>query len=44
VLLERMVARQSVCLRRLGAGSRAREVGFGRFLANEKSLPWRKPG
>jgi hypothetical protein len=36
VLLKRMVARQSVCLRRLGAGSRAREVGFGRFLANEK--------
>ena len=31
-----MVARQSVCLRRLGAGDRAREVGFGRFLANEK--------
>jgi hypothetical protein len=36
MLLERMVARQSVCLRRLGEGSRAREVGFGRFLANEK--------
>jgi Transposase DDE domain len=36
VLLERMVARQSTCLRRLGEGERAREVGFGRFLANEK--------
>ena len=31
-----MVARQSVCLRRLGDGHRAGEVGFGRFLANEK--------
>jgi hypothetical protein len=31
-----MVARQSVCLRRLGEGSRAREVGFGRFLANAR--------
>ncbi len=31
-----MVARQSVCLRRLGEGSRTREVGFGRFLANGK--------
>jgi hypothetical protein len=36
VLLERMVARQSICLRRLGDGSRAREVSFGRFLANGK--------
>lgn len=31
-----MVARQSTCLRRLGEGSRAREVGFGRFLASDK--------
>ena len=31
-----MVARQSVCLRRLGEGKRAGEVGFGRLLANEK--------
>ena len=31
-----MVARQSTCLRRLGEGCRAREVGFGRFLANHK--------
>lgn len=31
-----MVARQSTCLRRLSEGSRAREVGFGRFLANGK--------
>src|SRR5271166_2345947 len=31
-----MVARQSICLRRLSGGERAREVGFGRFLANEK--------
>jgi hypothetical protein len=31
-----MVARQSVCLHRLGEGCRAREVGFGRFLANDK--------
>ena len=30
-----MVARQSTCLRRLSAGDRAWEVGFGRFLANE---------
>jgi hypothetical protein len=36
MLLERMVARQDICLRRLGEGSRAREVGFGRFLANRK--------
>jgi hypothetical protein len=28
--------RQTVCLRQLGAGDRAREVAFGRFLANEK--------
>ena len=31
-----MVARQSICLRRLSEGGRAREVGFGRFLANQK--------
>jgi hypothetical protein len=31
-----MVARQSICLRRLGDGNRAREVSFGRFLANGK--------
>ena len=31
-----MVARQSTCLRRLSEGKRAREVGFGRFLANDK--------
>ena len=30
-----MVARQSACLRRLSAGDRSWEVGFGRFLANE---------
>jgi hypothetical protein len=36
VLLERMVARQSVCLRRLSQGDRAQEVAFGRFLANDK--------
>src|SRR5882724_2818205 len=35
MLLDRMVARQCVCLRRLSEGSRAREVGIGRFLANE---------
>jgi hypothetical protein len=31
-----MVARQSVCLRRLAAGSRSGIVGFGRFLANPR--------
>ena len=31
-----MVARSSVCLRRLGGGQRSRQVGFGRFLANRK--------
>jgi DDE family transposase len=31
-----MVARQSICLHRLSEGCRAREVGFGRFLANDK--------
>jgi Transposase DDE domain len=35
MLLDRMVARQSVCLRQLSEGSRAWEVGIGRFLANE---------
>jgi hypothetical protein len=36
VLLDRIVARQSICLRQLGEGDRSREVSFGRFLANEK--------
>lgn len=36
MLLERMVVRQSACLRRAGNGERAPEVGFGRFLANRK--------
>jgi hypothetical protein len=36
VLLERMVARQSVCMRRLSEGDRAREVSFGRFLRSSK--------
>jgi hypothetical protein len=36
VLLDRIVARQSLCLRQLGEGDRSREVSFGRFLANEK--------
>jgi len=31
-----MVARKKTCLRQLGGGSRAQEVGFGRFVANEK--------
>jgi hypothetical protein len=31
-----MVARASVCLRRLARGRRAAQVGFGRFLANTK--------
>lgn len=31
-----MVARQSICLHRLSEGCRAQEVGFGRFLANDK--------
>jgi hypothetical protein len=31
-----MVARQSVCLRRLAGGSRGGIVGFGRFLANPR--------
>lgn len=36
MLLRRMVARPSICLRRLARGQRRREVGFGRFLANRK--------
>jgi hypothetical protein len=35
-LLRRMVARPSVCLRRLARGRRSQQVGFGRFLANRK--------
>jgi hypothetical protein len=35
-LLRRMVARATVCVRRLARGGRAQEVGFGRFLANPK--------
>ena len=31
-----MVARQHTCVHRLAEGSRASEVGFGRFLANKK--------
>lgn len=31
-----MVARQSVCLRRLAQGARGGIVGFGRFLANQR--------
>ncbi|AGA10946.1 IS4 family transposase [Sinorhizobium meliloti] len=31
-----MVARQDICLRRLGEGRRAREVGFHRLLSNDK--------
>jgi hypothetical protein len=31
-----MVARASVCMRRLARGQRAQEVGFGRFLANPR--------
>jgi hypothetical protein len=36
VLLRGMVARSTVCLRRLGEGQRRHQVGFGRFLANSK--------
>ena len=36
MLLERIVARQSLCLRQLSEGKRAQEVCFGRFLANDK--------
>ena len=35
ILFARMVAQQSVCLRRLGGG-RAGEVRFGRFMANRR--------
>jgi hypothetical protein len=35
MLLERMVVRGEVCLRRLGGGCRGDEVRFGRFLAND---------
>src|SRR5712672_121827 len=35
-LLERMVARESVCLRRLAGGARPQIVRFGRFLANAR--------
>lgn len=35
-LLRRMVARPSVCLRRLARGRRAQVVAFGRFLANPR--------
>jgi hypothetical protein len=31
-----MVVREKTCLRQLSGGSRAQEVGFGRFIANEK--------
>ena len=31
-----MVTRETVCMRRLGGGKRAREVQFGRFLNNRK--------
>jgi hypothetical protein len=36
LVLERMVARESACLRRLAGGDRAEIVRFGRFLANER--------
>ncbi len=36
LLLERMVARKSVCLRRLAGGHRGAIVRFGRFLANPR--------
>jgi hypothetical protein len=36
VLLERMVARESVCLRRLAGGRRSEIVRYGRFIANGK--------
>src|SRR5215813_6981253 len=34
--LRRMIGRPTVCLRQLGCGQRAQEVGFGRFLANPR--------
>src|SRR5215470_401741 len=36
MLLRCMIARPIVCLRQLGDGQRALEVGFGRFLANSR--------
>src|SRR5882762_5269664 len=36
MLLQRIVARPVVCLRQLGDGQRALEVGFGRFLDNSR--------
>jgi hypothetical protein len=36
LLLERMVGRASVCLRRLAEGRRGSIVGFGRFLSNPR--------
>ena len=36
MFVQRMVARSTVCLRRLGNGQRDQQVGFGRFLANSK--------
>jgi hypothetical protein len=36
VLLDRIVVRQSICLRELSTGDRALEVACGRFLANDK--------
>lgn len=42
VLLERMVARQNICLRQLGEGSRAREVGLERSPpAGIEPVHWR---
>jgi hypothetical protein len=35
-LLQCMVARGTVCLRRLARGKRSKELGFGRFLANRR--------
>ena len=36
LLLDRMVAHESICLRRLAGGSRSGIVGFSRFLANRR--------
>lgn len=36
MLLHSMVARGTVCMRRLARGQRAQEVSFGRFLANPR--------
>ena len=41
MLLDRIVVRQTICLRLLSEGDRAQEVAFGRFLANEKVTPER---